>query len=82
MAEKRKKRKRKSKASSSSPAAPPSGVPKTGGGGGGVLQSMRSGFRQVAGVEQAKGPPSKLSNVIWTILLVAAAALLVYRFTR
>jgi hypothetical protein len=77
MAEKRRKRKRKTKPTS--PAAPPSGVPKTGGGGGGVLQSMRSGFRQVAGVEQAKGKPSKLSNAIWTILLIAALALLAYR---
>ncbi len=78
MAEKRKKRKRKTNKPSPTTTG---GVPKSGGGGG-LLQSMRSGLRQVAGVEQPQGKPSKLSNIIWTIVLVAAAALLAYRLTR
>lgn len=73
-AEKRKKRKRKSKSSSAS--GPSSGPPS----GGGLLQSMRSGIRQVAGVEVKHSKPSRLSNIIWTIVLIAAVGLLLYRF--
>ncbi len=80
--QKRKKRVRKKKAEA---AEAPSGMSTTKesarSGGGGVLQSMRSGFKRAAGAED--GPeekPSTLSNVLWTVLLVAALGFLIYRW--
>lgn len=70
MAEKRRKRKRKSK-SATGGGGPPTG--------GGVLQSIRSGFRRAAGVEESK-ESSRLGNILWTLLLIAAVALLLYRW--
>jgi hypothetical protein len=43
-----------------------------------MLQGIRSGFRQAAGVEE--GPPSKLGTILWVVVLVAAVALLAYRW--
>lgn len=74
MAEKRKKRKRKSKSAAAPSAgggAPPSS--------GGVMQSIRSGFRRAAGAEDAR-EPSRLSNIVWTVVLLAAVAFLLYRW--
>jgi hypothetical protein len=75
MAEKRKKRKRKSK---------PAGPVSAGGGGppssGGVMQSIRSGFRRAAGAEQASTQPSRLSNIVWTIVLLGTVAFLLYHW--
>jgi hypothetical protein len=77
MAEKRKKRKRKSKGSGDEPTVGARAQVEDEGGGG-LLQSIRSGFRQAAGVEESK--PSRASNIFWTVLLIAAAALLLYRW--
>lgn len=73
MVEKRKKRKRKSK-SSGAPSPGGGGAP----GGGGVMQSIRSGFRRAAGAEESK-ESSRLGNIVWTIILIAAIAFFLYR---
>ncbi|HEY8432642.1 MAG TPA: hypothetical protein VIL20_29930 [Sandaracinaceae bacterium] len=44
-----------------------------------MLQSIRSGFRRAAGVEESK-ESSRLGNILWTLLLIAAVALLLYRW--
>jgi len=49
-------------------------------GGGGAMQSIRSGFRRAAGVEKSKSGSSTVANVIWTLILLAAIALLLYRW--
>ncbi len=81
---KRKKRraKKKSSASKASASSGPSTVKKSlsSGGGGGVMQSMRSGFKRAAGVGDQPEKPSTASNIVWTILLLAAVALLLYRW--
>ena len=75
MAQKRrKKRRRGGKAGARGPRA--DARPATGGG---VMQSLRSGFRRAAGVESANDGPSTKSNVLWTLLLVAAVAFFLYR---
>lgn len=73
MVEKRKKRKRKSK----SPASGGGGGPPSGGG---VMQSIRAGFRRAAGAEEPSKDSSRLGNIVWTILLIAAVAFLLYRW--
>jgi hypothetical protein len=78
MAEKRKKRKRKTKSPGSAQASASTGSPS--GGSGGLLQSMRSGFRRAAGAEEPKEKPSKLSNLIWTLVFLLAAGVLIYRW--
>ncbi|MEC7525471.1 MAG: hypothetical protein VYE22_36645 [Myxococcota bacterium] len=79
MAKKRKKRKKKSGSDGTSSAS--TGVPKTASGGG-VMQSMRNGFKSAvgAGDSQPKQKESTLSNVLWTIVLIAAVAFLLYRW--
>ncbi|HJL15594.1 MAG TPA: hypothetical protein RMH99_08065 [Sandaracinaceae bacterium LLY-WYZ-13_1] len=74
---KRKKRKRGGETSSSSKAGASKSAT-----GGGVMQSMRAGFRRAAGAENAKGDdkPSTLSNVLWTVVLLAAVGFLLYRW--
>lgn len=72
MAEKRKKRKRKSKSPATGGGGPPSG--------GGVMQSIRAGFRRAAGAEEPSKDSSRLGNIVWTILLIAAVAFLLYRW--
>lgn len=77
MAKERKKRKRKSKSSGTS-----GGGGQSGGGqsGGGVLQGIRTGIRRATGVESQPTKPSKTSNIVSGIILVAAIAFLLYRF--
>lgn len=75
MADKRKRRKRKG---APREGALPAEAAQHDEGGGGLLQSIRSGFRQAAGVEESK--PSRASNIFWTMLLIAAAGLLLYRW--
>ncbi|MGE0791492.1 MAG: hypothetical protein AB7S26_37805 [Sandaracinaceae bacterium] len=50
-----------------------------GAGGGGVLQSLRSGFKNVAGVGESDKKESALSNILWTVVLIAAIAFAAYR---
>jgi hypothetical protein len=50
--------------------------------GGGVMQGMVQGFRRAAGAEKTPGKSSPLGNLIWILLLAAAAALLTYRFSQ
>lgn len=76
MAEKRRKRKRKTKSGARGEGGPGGNV-RTGGG---VLQSIRTGIRRATGTDDSNEQPSKLSNAIWTALLVAAVALLIYRW--
>jgi hypothetical protein len=76
MAEKRKKRKRKSKGSSAST----SGGDVHSGGGGGLLQGIRNGIRRAAGTDAPAEKPSKTSNIITGVLLLAAIAFLLYRW--
>jgi hypothetical protein len=84
MAEKRRKRKRKGPGQKGRVTSEATGEGVSSSaeheGGGGFLQGIRSGFRQAAGVEQSKS--STLGNVIWTVVLLAAAALLVYRWSQ
>ncbi|MCA9604216.1 MAG: hypothetical protein KC619_01390 [Myxococcales bacterium] len=81
---KRKKRMRKKKPADSEGSAEGMSTTKEAvrsGGGGGVMQSMRAGFKRAAGVED--GPeekPSTLSNILWTLLLLAALGFLIYRW--
>ncbi|MBX3275717.1 MAG: hypothetical protein KF729_35985 [Sandaracinaceae bacterium] len=50
-------------------------------GGGGVMQGLRNGFKRAAGAgDENEEKPSTLSNVLWTILLLAAIGLLLYRW--
>lgn len=82
---KRKKRrpKKKSAAAKAKASSGPSTVKKavaSGGGGGGVMQSMRSGFKRAAGVGDEAEKPSTASNLIWTLLLLAAVGFLLYRY--
>ena len=66
------------------PAAPRRSTPKkaaASSGGGGVMQSIRSGFQRAAGAgEPVDEKPSTASNVIWTVVLLAAVAFLLYRW--
>lgn len=71
MAEKRRKRKRKSKSAGGGGGGPPTG--------GGVMQSIRAGFRRAAGVEESK-ESSRLGNILWTLALLVAIAVLLYRW--
>ncbi len=52
------------------------------GGGGGVMQSLRNGFKRAAGAEDGaeESKPSTVSNIIWTVLLLAALGFLLYRW--
>ncbi len=70
MAKQRRKRKRKTNATQASSAPAQSG---------GVMQSIRSGFRRATGVEQS-AKPSRAGNIVWTIILLAAVAVLLYRW--
>ncbi len=74
---------RASSSSSSSSSGGGYGVSKRGSGGG-LMQSMRSGFKRAAGVGDDTGgesdKPSTLSNVLWTVLLLAAVGALLYRW--
>ena len=75
MAEKRRKRKRKSKASSTSS----SGGDLHTSGGGGLLQGIRNGIRRAAGTDAPAEKPSKTSNIVTGVILLAAVAFLIYR---
>jgi hypothetical protein len=75
MAEKRRKRKRKSKASASS-----GGGDLHTSGGGGLLQGIRNGIRRAAGTDAPAEKPSKASNIVTGVLLLAAVAFLIYRW--
>jgi len=82
---KKKRRKKKKKATTDD--APASSGPSTvktavrSGGGGGVLTSMREGFKRAAGAgDEPKEKPSRLSNILWTVLLLAAVGFLIYRW--
>lgn len=50
-------------------------------GGGGLMQSMRSGFKRAVTGDNSEesNKPSTVSNVIWTLLFLAALGLLAYR---
>ena len=81
---KKRRKKRKKKTEDDGPA--PSG-PSTvkyavrSGGRGGVLTSMREGFKRAAGAgDEPKEKPSRLSNILWTVLLLAAVGFLIYRW--
>lgn len=74
---KRRKKKRKGGKPAGSSASSGGGG---GGGSGGVMQSIRSGFKRAAGVEESKEKPSTLSNIIWTLVLLAAVGFLIYRW--
>lgn len=74
MAKKRRKRKKKGGSGSSS------GSGGGGGSSGGVMQSIRSGFKNAAGVGESKEKPSTVSNIIWTLVLLAAVGFLIYRW--
>ena len=80
--QKRKKRVRKKKAATTEPSSGMSTTKESArAGGGGVMQSMRAGFKRAAGVDD--GPqekPSTLSNILWTVLLLAALGFLIYRW--
>jgi hypothetical protein len=76
MAEKRRKRKRKSKSTSSSGG----GGDLHSSGGGGLLQGIRNGIRRAAGTDAPAEKPSKASNIITGLLLLAAVAFLIYRW--
>ena len=69
------KRPRRDASSSSSSGAKPSTST-----GGGVMQNIRSGFQRAAGAGEKEEKPSTLSNVIWTVVLLAAVAFLLYRW--
>ena len=75
----RKKKKRKSK-----PAASPASMSSTKetarSEGGGVMQSLRQGFKNAAGAGEREEKSSTLSNVLWTVLLLAAAGVFIYRY--
>ena len=75
MAEKRRKRKRKSKASASS-----GGGDLHTSGGGGLLQGIRNGIRRAAGTDAPAEKPSKTSNIVTGVILLAAVAFLIYRW--
>jgi hypothetical protein len=77
MAKKRRKKRRRGGKTSPKPTSPAGGSSSSGGG---VMQSLRSGFRRAAGAESSGDRPSTASNVIWTIVLVAAVAFLLYRW--
>lgn len=73
MAQKRRKRKRKGKGSRSSASSTQTG--------GGLLQGIHAGLRRAAGTDRdEKSAPSKVGNIITTVLLIAAVAMLLYRF--
>jgi hypothetical protein len=69
MTKQRKKRKRRTSATQAGETAAQSG---------GVMQSLRSGFRRATGVEASK--PSRGSNIVWTIILLVAVGILLYRW--
>lgn len=51
--------------------------------GGGVMQSMVRGMRSAVGVQDDKKKKSSLlGNIIWLVILGAAAGYLVYRYTN
>jgi hypothetical protein len=79
MAEKRKKRKpRAGKRQSTAPAASTSSSAEHSGG---LLQSMRSGFRRAAGVEEGpKKEESLVSKIIWGAIFVAILAFAAWRW--
>ena len=80
---KRRKKKRKSSSSKAGGSSSSTGVPTSGsGGGGGVMQNIRSGFQRAAGVDDGSKSEksSTVSNVLWTIALLAAVGFLLYRW--
>jgi hypothetical protein len=51
--------------------------------GGGVMQSMVRGFRRATGAEQAPTTKSSwISNVIWLLVIAAAVAFVVSRYSK
>ena len=48
--------------------------------GGGVMQSLRQGFKNAAGAGEREEKSSTFSNVLWTVLLLAAAGVFIYRY--
>lgn len=84
-ADKRKKKKRRRKKKPADEAAVdagPSTVKKAvRQGGGGVMQGLRNGFKRAAGQGEDTGEkPSTLSNILWTVVLLAALGFLLYRW--
>ena len=75
VAKKRRKRKKGGKTGGSGSGGGPSAS-----GGGGVMQSIRSGFKRAAGVEESKEKPSTLSNILWMLVLLAAIGVFLYRW--
>ena len=80
MATSKKRRKKKKKGGGAGASGTSQGGGGGGGSSGGVMQSIRSGFRRAAGVEEAKEKPSTVSNVVWTLVLLAAVGFLIYRW--
>lgn len=81
----RKQKRATAKRQSRSQRSGPSG-PQEGSGGGGALMSLRGGFKGAVGTVTGKKPKTRkgaiISNIFWTLLTVAALALLAYKLWK